>query len=436
MTQPRVGVVGAGYVGLTTAVCLAERGLDTLCVDLDGIKVNRLLAGSAGIDEPGLPLLLNRGLGAGTLDFSDDYRALADRDVVFVCVSTPSAADGSADLWAVDAAVDRLGEVLPARAVVVLKSTVPVGTTRAVGRRLAGREISVVSSPEFLRESHAVYDFRNPERIVIGAIDSAAADAVERAYGISGVESTRVMRMSPESAELAKYASNAFLAVKLSYANSLARLCSRVGGDIADVNRAVGADVRIGPHFLQPGPGWGGSCLPKDTAALLHIGRRAGLELAEVGAARRTNDAQCEHVVGCVTALLGERVGGARVTALGLTFKAHTSDVRDSPALRICTGMARAGAQVNGYDPRLSQIPSVDLAAAGVSGLDDPYLAAKESRAIVILTEWPQFRALDWKLIAEQAPDAVVIDTRNIVVPSEIRKAGLRYLGNGRPGGY
>lgn len=435
MTKPRIGVVGAGYVGLTTAVCLAERGLDTVCVDVDAIKVARLLAGEAGIDEPGLTLLLNRGLGAGNLDFSDDYYRMVDRDVVFVCVSTPSAPDGAADVRAVQSAVNRLGEVLRSPAVVALKSTVPVGTTRAMGRRLAGRGIAVVSAPEFLRESHAVYDFRHPERIVIGADpgQSHAAEVVEQVYG---AEATRVFRMSPESAELAKYASNAFLAVKLSYANSLARLASRVGADIADVNRAVGADVRIGPHFLHPGPGWGGSCLPKDTAALLHTGRLAGLELAEVRAARRTNDAQGEHVLGCVAGLLGGRLKGARVSALGLTFKAHTSDARESPALRICAGMSRAGAQVNGYDPRLNRIPAADLTAAGVCAVDDPYLAAKASRAILVLTEWPQFRALDWRLIAEQAPDAVVIDTRNVLDPGSIRQTGLRYLGNGTPGGY
>lgn len=435
MSALRVGVVGAGYVGLTTAVCLAERGMNVVGVDVDATKVARLQAGVADIDEPGLTLLLNQGLGSGALSFSDDYRRLADRDAVFVCVSTPSRPDGAADLRAVEAAVDKLGKTLSHPAVVALKSTVPVGTTRRLARRLARRRIAVVSSPEFLRESHAVYDFRNPERIVIGADpdQGAAADTIERAYG---TERSRVMRMSPESAELAKYASNAFLAVKLSYANSLARLCSRLGADIADVTRAVGADIRIGAHFLQPGPGWGGSCLPKDTAALLHSAYRADVELAEVRAARQTNDAQCQHVVDAVCRLLGGVMTGARVTALGLTFKAHTSDIRDSPALRICAGMTRAGAQVNGYDPRLNRIPADELVAAGVTAVDDPYLATKASRAIVVLTEWPKFRALDWRLIAKQAPDAVVLDTRNVLEPDEIREAGLPYLGNGKAAGY
>lgn len=259
----------------------------------------------------------------------------------------------------------------------------------------------------------------------------SAADVLTRAYGPQ-----RILRMRPESAELAKYASNAFLAVKLSYANSLARLCSRMGGDIGEVVRAVGADFRIGPYFLKPGPGWGGSCLPKDTAALLHSGKRADLDLPEVDAARRTNDAQCAHVVDTVCRLLRGGIAGARVTAFGLTFKAHTSDVRDSPALRVCDGLTRAGAQVIGHDPRLNRIAPAKLQAAGVTGVDDPYLAAKAARAVVVLTEWPQFRELDWCRIADQAPDGIVLDTRNILDASDIRRSGLIYLGNGMPGGY
>lgn len=432
MTQPRVGVVGAGYVGLTTAVCLAERGRDTVCVDLDTQRVRSLRDGVAPLDEPGLPMLLRQGLDTGTLRFSDDYDDLSDRDVVFVCVPTPSRRDGSADLSAVESAVDTLVEILDGPAVIALKSTVPVGTTRRLLRCLARRDVALVSSPEFLRESHAVYDFRNPYRIVIGCDNDDDADVVEQAYGDPG---TRVLRMSPESAELAKYASNAFLAVKLSYANSLARLCSRLGGEIGDVTAVMGADDRIGRHFLAPGPGWGGSCLPKDTAALLHIGARAGVELAEVRAARVTNDGQCRHIASVLTGLLGGRLSGARITALGLTFKANTSDVRDSPALRVCRQLSTNGAQVSAYDPRLSRIPADELSAAGVVAVDDPYVATKTAHAIVVLTEWPQFADLDWSMIADQAPDALVLDTRNTLDGAVIRREGLRYFGNGIPGG-
>ncbi|KAA0104637.1 UDP-glucose/GDP-mannose dehydrogenase family protein [Mycolicibacterium sp. P1-5] len=433
MSAVKVGVVGAGYVGLTTAVCLAERGLDTACVDLDADKVGRLKAGDPVIDEPGLQLLLRSGVEARNLSFHTDYDALADRDVVFVCVPTPSSLDGAADLRAVEAAVNTLGAVLSPPAVVALKSTVPVGTTRRMAARLRDRGLSVACSPEFLRESHAVYDFRNPDRVVIGSETPRAVALLRNVYGVG---SQRIIEMSPESAELAKYASNAFLAVKLSYANSLARLCARTGADIADVTRCMGADVRIGGHFLQPGPGWGGSCLPKDTAALLHAGRGAGVDLPEVAAARTTNDVQNERITTALERLLPGGLPNAKITALGLTFKAHTTDTRDSPALRVCGRLAAAGAQVSGYDPRLGSIDAATLNLAGVVGVDDPYVATKAANAILVLTEWPQFRDLDWPSIAEQAPGAVVLDTRNLLNSNAIAGAGLQYLGNGTPGGY
>jgi UDPglucose 6-dehydrogenase len=429
----RVGVVGAGYVGLTTAVCLAERGIDTVGVDVDRGKLDRLEAGVAVIDEPELQDVLRTGLSRGNLRFTADYLQLADRDVVFVCVPTPSGADGAADLGAVDEVVDRLGSVLHPDAVVALKSTVPVGTTRRTHERLSSRGIRAVSAPEFLREGHAVHDFRHPDRLVIGALGEAEADAVRRAYG---PDSAPTLCMSPESAELAKYASNAFLAVKLSYANSLAELCVHVGADVADVTRCMGADERIGGSFLQPGPGWGGSCLPKDTAALVHTAKSHGVALAEVEACRATNAAQAERVASALRRALGRPLSSARITALGLTFKSDTSDTRDSPALAVCAHLAAQGAQLCGYDPQLHAIDAGVLHAAKVTGVDDPYRAAKAADAIVVLTEWSQFVDLDWPAIAEQAPDAVLLDTRNRLDPIAIEAAGLTYFGNGRPSGF
>ena len=432
MTRLRAGVVGAGYVGLTTAVCLAEVDHHTVCVDVDAERVGRLNHGVALIDEPGLPLLLQQGLERETLRFTSDYADLADRDVVFVCVPTPSGSDGSADLSAVDAAVDRLASVLRPGAVLVVKSTVPVGTTRRIAERLRPAGIRVVSNPEFLREGHAIYDFRHPDRIVIGVDDDDAAEVVSDVYGAGALK----LRMSPESAELAKYASNAFLAVKVSYTNSLARLCSRVGANIDDVTRCMGADVRIGQHFLRPGPGWGGSCLPKDTAALLHTGRLNDVELPEVESARFTNAAQPGRVAATLTRTMPTPLNQARVTALGLTFKAGTSDVRDSPALTICAELARTGAQITGYDPKLASIDHEQLRRSAIIAVDDPYLAAKEADAIVVLTEWPEFRELNWPLIAEHAPGAVVVDTRNLLDAGLLADAGLTYLGNGIPSGF
>ncbi|SEH91221.1 UDPglucose 6-dehydrogenase [Mycolicibacterium rutilum] len=432
MTAVRAGVVGAGYVGLTTAVCLAERGHHTVCVDVDPDRVEQLRNGVAHIDEPGLPELLRQGLAGGTLEFASHCAGLDDRDVVFVCVPTPSGPDGSADLSAVDNVVDELAGVLAAGAVLVLKSTVPVGTTRRVGERVRSAGIRAVSNPEFLRESHAVYDFRNPDRIVVGTEDADAAAVVTGVLG----NHAQTFVMNPESAELSKYASNAFLAVKISYANSLARLCGTVGADITDVTRSMGADVRIGPHFLAPGPGWGGSCLPKDTAAILHTGRRACVALPEIESARRTNAAQPDHIAAALRRALRVPLHRARLTALGLTFKAGTSDVRDSPALTIGAALSRAGATVTGYDPRLGALDQSRLRAAAVTPVDDPYLAAKDADAIVVLTEWPEFRELDWTAIAEQAPGAVVLDTRNLLDAAALADAGLRYVGNGTRSGY
>jgi UDPglucose 6-dehydrogenase len=433
MSETRVGVVGAGYVGLTTAVCLAARGLHTVCIDVDAAKIDRLRGGAAVIDEPGLADHLRTGLAAGVLSFDCDYTALSECTVVYVCVSTPSGPDGGADLSALESAVSRLGEVLKPGSVVAMKSTAPVGTARRMARFLGGGGIGVVSNPEFLREGHAVQDCLHPDRIIIGAEDDADAAVVE---ALHGDESRLVQRMSLESAELAKYASNAFLAVKLSYTNSLARLCAKVGADIGDVTRCMGADARIGGHFLVPGPGWGGSCLPKDTAALVHTAHDHGVELAEVESARITNESQAQYILSALWQSVPGDLASPRVGVLGLTFKAGISDVRDSPALTVCALLYRAGVHVSGYDPRLTAIDPAALRASAVVGVDDPYLATKEADAILVLTEWPEFRELDWHRIADQAPGAVVIDTRNLLNDSMIREAGLRYVGNGVPAGY
>jgi UDPglucose 6-dehydrogenase len=251
-----------------------------------------------------------------------------------------------------------------------------------------------------------------------------------------GAPADTVLRMAPESAELAKYASNAFLAVKLSYVNSLAALCAEVGADIGDVTRCMGADARIGRQFLQPGPGWGGSCLPKDSAALLHTSRTHGVALREVAASRATNAAQAPRVVRALSAAMAEPVASARITALGLTFKAGTPDVRDSPALTIAATLAQHGAEVRGYDPQLAMIDPKVLRDNGVTAVDDVYTAAKGVDALVVLTEWPVFGELDWPRIAQHAPDAVVIDTRNVLDPRAVTSAGLRYLGNGTYPGF
>lgn len=429
----KVGVVGAGYVGLTSAVCLAVKGIETICVDTDPDRVAELRRGRAVIDEPELDELLADSLQRKTVRFECDYRCLADRDIVFVCVPTPTNDDGSADLRAVDRAVAELAEVMQPGSVVAVKSTVPVGTCRRLSETLGTRGIHTVANPEFLREGHAVHDFRYPERVVVGATDDGC-DAAARVAELYAGDTDTVLRMSLESAELAKYASNAFLAVKLSFVNSLAELCSRAGADIRDVTGCMGADDRIGRHFLAPGPGWGGSCLPKDTAALLQTGRVRGIALREVESARRTNAAQAGRIAATLRQVLHRPLDELKVAALGLTFKAGTSDIRDSPAVAVCAVLQRAGAQVTAYDPRLDAIDSSRLPVATAR---DPYVAAKDADAILVLTEWREFSELDWDSIARcAAGGAVVIDTRNILDHDAVTSSQLLCLGNGTAHGY
>ncbi len=432
----KVGVIGAGYVGLTSAVCLAVKGVDTVCVDTDPARVTELRRGRPVIDEPEMAELLAAGLAQETLRFTSDYWSLADRDVVFVCVPTPTNADGSADLRAVDRAVAELSDVLRTGTVLAVKSTVPVGTCRKLSEILCGAQISVVANPEFLREGHAVHDFRHPERVVIGASQDTAdgRDAAARVAELYQGDTDAVLVMSWESAELAKYACNAFLAVKLSFVNSLAQLCSPVGADIADITACMGADERIGRHFLAPGPGWGGSCLPKDTAALLHTGRAHGITLPEVDSARHTNGAQAGRIVSTLRRVLDRPLDELKVAALGLTFKAAISDIRDSPAIAVCAALKSVGAQVTAYDPRLD---TIDTRSVPVATSRDPYVAAKDADAILILTEWPEFNELDWESIARCADGgAVVVDTRNLLDREAVTAAQLAYLGNGTTGGY
>lgn len=429
----KVGVVGAGYVGLTSAVCLAAKGIDTVCMDIDADRVGQLHRGRPVIEEPGLEELLCRGLREGTLSFSCHHGCLADRDIVFVCVPTPTDDNGSADLRAVELVTAELAATMRPGSVMAMKSTVPVGTCRRLGELLDVQGIDVVSNPEFLREGHAVYDFGHPDRVVIGA-DDKECEAADRVAELYVGDTDNILRMSLESAELAKYASNAFLAVKLSFVNSLAELCGRVGADIGDVTGCMGADERIGPHFLAPGPGWGGSCLPKDTAALLHTGQVHGISLREVESARQTNSAQTRRIATTLRQVLHRPLDQVKVTALGLTFKAGTSDIRDSPAVAICDGLQRAGAQVTAYDPRLDSIDSTQLPVATAR---DPYIAVKDADAILVLTEWPEFSELDWDTIGHcAAAGAVVIDTRNILDGNVVRGSELECLGNGTGRGY
>ncbi|WP_216207420.1 UDP-glucose dehydrogenase family protein [Amycolatopsis aidingensis] len=421
---PAVGVVGAGYVGLTTAACLAHLGHRVVCVEADARKARRLRDGEVPISEPGLTELVRAGLAAATLSFTTEVRRLRRAGIVFLCLPTPMGADGDADLGALEAELVTLSGVLARECVLVTKSTVPVGTARRAARMLARPDVRLVSNPEFLREGHAVRDFLRPSRIVIGAEDAGAAERVAALY--AGVDAP-VLRTDPASAELAKYASNAFLAVKLSYMNELAELCERLGADITEVGRVMGLDARIGTAFLAPGPGWGGSCLPKDTRALLRSAPESGGALSVVRAAVLANEAQRERILGKVCRAVTGRpdgsLAGLRIGVLGLTFKAGTDDLRHSPALAIAHGLAERGATVTGYDPEVAATEAARLAPVQVA--DDPYLVGKDAAGIVLLTEWPQFRELDWARLAATTERALVVDTRNLLDTDRLARAGF-----------
>ncbi len=432
MFARRIVVVGTGYVGLTTGACLASLGHRVVCSDVDAAKVARLSRGEVGILEPGLAELVGEGIAAGRLEFAvGSAGAVADAEVVFLCVPTPMGADGAADLAAVESVVSEVARVLPSGCVLVCKSTVPVGTSARVAELVGRPDVPTVSNPEFLREGSAVHDFLNPDRIVVGSDSQDAAERVAALYARLGAPTVLT---DAASAELVKYAANCFLATKLSYVNAVAELCERLGANISDVTEGMGYDRRIGQSFLQPGPGWGGSCLPKDTAAMMRVASSAGFDFGLLGAAIDSNARQRERVVDKVADACGEGVRrsleGVRLGLLGLTFKAGTDDLRDSPALAVAELLAARGAELVACDPGLrGDEPGLH---GVVSLVDDPYEAAKGSAGLVVLTEWPQFRALEWPRVAGLLAGAVVVDTRNHLDPDMLRRAGITCHGAGR----
>lgn len=425
MRARRIVVLGTGYVGLTAGACLAFLGHQVTCVDTDEAKINQLRRSVVRIHEPGLADLVRDAVAVGRLDFATESEtALRAAEVVFLCLPTPMGVEGSADLSIVEDVLDELRTRLPAGCVLVTKSTVPIGTAERVTRLLNRPDVSVVANPEFLREGWAVHDFLNPERIVLGTGHLAAAELVADLY--SDLDAATVIT-SPASAELVKYASNCFLAMKLSYVNAISELCERVGADVADVMDGMGRDHRIGQAFLRPGPGWGGSCLPKDAHALVWTAARVGMDFPLLQAAIDTNARQVDRMAEKVRSAVGGDLTGVRVGVLGLSFKAGTDDLRDSPALLVARRLITDGAEVAAYDPE------VRTAVEGVPVADDPYDVAKEAAALVLLTDWPQFRGLDWSRMADLMATPVVVDTRNHLDPARLALVGFVWHGVGRP---
>ena len=423
----RVAVIGSGYVGLTTGACLAHLGHRVVCADIDEARIEALRKGEVPIREAGLPELVNEGLVGGRLSFVvGAARAAADADFVFLCVPTPQSEDGSADLSYIQAAAREISPVLKAEAIVLTKSTVPVGSTVAVEKALERDDVTVVSNPEFLREGSAVHDFLHPDRIVIGCDDEATAGRVTAL--LEGLQAPMIVT-DPASAETIKYASNAFLATKVSFANAIANLCEAVGADVRDVLLGMGYDKRIGFEFLRPGPGWGGSCFPKDTRALVRIAEDAGYDFSLVRGVIEVNEEQYERITQRIVRAAGGSVDGVRIGALGLTFKARTDDMRESPAIHVLRRLVAGGAIVRAFDPAVDVERGVDV---DIEVCADAYAACEGARVVAVLTEWDEFRRLDFDKIADLVEKRCIVDARNLLDAPALRRQGFAYQGVGR----
>ena len=420
----KMAVIGTGYVGLTTGACFAHLGHDVVCADIDAAKVDMLNAGQIPILEPGLDEIVSDAVKAGKLRFVLGAAvAAAGCEFAYLCVPTPQGDDGRADLTYVEQAAREIAPHLPSEAIVVNKSTVPVGSTHVVERAMQRPDVSVVSNPEFLREGSAVHDFMHPDRIVIGTEDRSAAMRVSSLF--LGVSAPLIVT-DPASAETIKYAANSFLATKISFVNAIAAVCEAGGADVNDVVLGMGSDPRIGDRFLQPGPGWGGSCFPKDTRALVRIAEDAGYQFNLLRGVIDVNEEQFERIADKVQAQVGGELSGVTVAVLGLTFKANTDDLRDSPALEVAARLKSRGAILRAFDP------AVHSPVDNIAVYDSAYTAAEGASTVVLLTEWDEFRWLDWEKMAQQMTLPRLVDARNLLDPAAMRRRGFEYEGLGR----
>jgi UDPglucose 6-dehydrogenase len=419
-----IAIIGTGYVGLTTGAVLSHLGHSVVCADVDADKVAMLQNGEIPIVEAGLDELVREGLDGGRLSFVlGAANAVPGAEFVFLCVPTPQGEDGSADLSFIRSVAEEIGPHLDAEAIVINKSTVPVGSTRVVEQHLGRDDVVVVSNPEFLREGSAVHDCLHPDRIVIGSEDQAAAIKVGAL--LEGVQAPLIVT-APASAETIKYASNAFLATKISFVNAIANVCEAVGADVREVVLGMGYDKRIGFEFLKPGPGWGGSCFPKDTRALVRIAEDAGYEFGLLKGVIQVNDEQFERVTEKITRLAGGSVDGATVAVWGLTFKARTGDLRDSPSLAVIRRLRERGATVHAFDP------TVDGDVDGVEVFRDPYAACEGAAVLAVLTEWDEFRWLDFDKVKDALAGPAIVDARNLLDAAAMKRRGFTYEGIGR----
>ncbi|MEJ0012016.1 MAG: UDP-glucose/GDP-mannose dehydrogenase family protein [Bauldia sp.] len=433
----RIAMIGSGYVGLVSGACFADFGHEVVCIDKDSAKIEALKGGAVPIFEPGLADLVGANRKARRLSFTTDMGpAVAEADVVFIAVGTPSRrGDGHADLGYVYAAATELAGSLRGFTVVATKSTVPVGTGDEIERIIREAnphaDIAVVSNPEFLREGAAIEDFKRPDRIVIGLDDERARDVMTEVYRPLYLNQAPLLFTTRRTAELAKYAANAFLAMKITFINEIADLCEAVNADVQGVAHAIGLDKRIGAKFLHAGPGYGGSCFPKDTVALVKTGHDAGAPLRLVETTVAINDQRKRGMARKVIAACGGSVRGKTIGLLGLTFKPNTDDMRDASSLAIIQALQDAGANVQAYDPE--GMPAARTMTAGVGFGDDPYAVASGAAAVVLVTEWNAFRALDFERLKTVMAEPVLVDLRNVYDPRDVMRHGFRYVGVGRP---
>jgi UDPglucose 6-dehydrogenase len=432
----KIAVVGAGYVGLVSSGCLAEFGFDVFCVDHDQERIKALNNGRVPIHEAGLDSLVHANERAGRLHFTTDLRsAVAQAEAVFIAVSTPTRrGDDAADLAYVHQAASQIASALDGYCVIITKSTVPVGTARKLEEQIRGlrpdAQFDVAANPEFLREGSAVQDFLQPDRIVVGSESKRAQEVLRKIYQPITVTGAPLIFTDFESAELIKYAANGYLAMRLAFINQLADLCEKVGGDIAVVAKGIGHDSRIGHHYLQPGPGFGGSCFPKDTRALAATSREAGAPFSLIEAVVSANDKRKAQLFARTTKALGGDVARKRIAILGLTFKAETDDLRDAPALDLIPALTAARASVVAYDPVVRS--NGNDAFAGIDWAKSAYDAVQQADAVVVLTEWNEFRGLDLVKLAKSMRTPVMIDLRNLYSITDIAKTPFIYHSLGR----
>ncbi len=433
-----IAVVGTGYVGLVSGAGMADFGMNVICIDKDVEKIRQLQEGKIPFYEPGLKELVQKNVSAGRLSFGTDLAEAVRRAlVIFICVGTPPAPDGSADLTYIREVALSLAEVIDDYKVIVTKSTVPVGTNRWIKKLIDENKknnvaVDIISNPEFLREGCAIEDFMRPDRVVIGGESAYAIAIIKDIYRPLYLAETPFVITDLETAEMIKYASNSFLATKISFINEVANLCERVGADVVTVAKAMGLDPRIGARFLNPGPGFGGSCFPKDVQALCYLGRKNGYRLRILEAVLEVNQEQRQVTVNKVEKMCGGDLQGKTIGVLGLAFKPNTSDVRESPALEIIEMLVEKGAQINAYDPIAEAEFQKAKPHLPINYVKDAYEAARGAHCLLIITEWNEFRYLDLEKIKSLMQEPCLVDTRNIYEPERVRQIGFRYEGMGR----